>query len=245
MKTVAAFVLVALAGSAQAQDLVAAHADLSQGITSNLGQLTSLRDLGGFTPRAITAGDTYGAAILGQSIAGAAHLTAAGRTTTFAYDLAASLHGVLAVSGATVHMTEAQFVTGPNSLRVVVGAFTTDSSSLWINGLVIGGQPMTQGRFDVGAGAFINGLLWDNLPGAISSVSITNVVFADGLPLATSGALANGRTLPEMGSVVVWNGVVGSIVDETQMVFDITFVPAPGALALLGLGGLVAARRRR
>lgn len=245
MKTVAAFVLVALAGSAQAQSVVSANADLSQGITSNVGQLASLRDLGGFTPRGITGGDTYGAAIIGQSTAGAAFITNTGRITTFNYDLAASLHGVLAGSGATVHMSEAQFVTGPNSLRVIVGAFTTNSSSLWINGLTIGGQPMTQGRFDVGAGAFTNGLLWDNLPDVISSVSITNAVFADGVPLATSTVLANGRTLPEMGSAVVWNGVVGSVVDETQMIFDITFVPTPGALALVGMGGLVALRRRR
>lgn len=37
----------------------------------------------------------------------------------------------------------------------------------------------------------------------------------------------------------------GAGIDQSVFVDDVTFIPAPGALALLGLGGLTAARRRR
>jgi hypothetical protein len=240
--------LVTASGSAMAIDTSAANADLSNGIQTPIGDIASMREAlnGGYGARAITPGDTYGGILVGQSPAGAAFVTnAAGRVSTHAYDLAGTAHGTLIGSGATVGFSEAQLLLSPNTLRVIVQCFTTDSSNLWVNGINIGGQLMNQGRLDVGAGATINGLLWNNIPGAITSVSIFNAVFIDGGLVATSSALTNGRTLPESGSVVVWNGVVGSGVDESWMVFDISFVPAPGAMALVGMGGLLAARRRR
>lgn len=237
--------VMAAAGSAMAIDVAAANADLKNGIQF-ANDVASAR-LGTYGDRAITAGDTYGAAVLGQTTAVAAFMTAAGRVTTFTYDNLASAHGTLVGSGAVVGMTEITIPTGPNSVRIIVDAFTVDGTDLWQTGITAGtpALPITQGRFDVGAGAFTNGLLWDNLPGAISSVSIFNAVFIDGVQVAASAPLTNGRVLPQMGSLVVWNGVVGSGVDETAMVFDITFIPTPGAMALVGMGGLMAARRRR
>lgn len=189
--------------------------------------------------------DTYGSGLLGQSSGGAAFVTdPATRVTTFAYDLASSFHGTLVGSGATVNVGEMQTTLSPITYRIVVDVMTADSSNLWISGLTIGGQPMTQGRFDLGAGAFTNGILWDNNPSPIFNLVITNALFMDGILVATSGPLGNGRTLPEMGAVVVWNGVVGSGVDESQMIFDLT-VPAPGCVPLLGGVGLMALRRRR
>lgn len=236
-----AIALCVFAGAASAIDPVAISANLSDGILTPAGNL----NVGGYGTRDITALDTYGAGVIGQSITGAAFLTAAGRTTTFTFDGVSSVHGTLVGSGATVNVTEAAGFIAPNVYRAIVKVSTGDSTDLWISGLTIAGNPMTQGRLDVGAGAFTNGLLWDNLPGAVSSVSIFNALFIDGTLVASSIALANGRTLPEMGSVVVWNGVVGSGVDESWMVFDVTFVPAPSAAALLGMGALAAARRRR
>jgi len=236
---------VSLAAGAGADiNPVSPNANVSNGIVTPLSGLRSFR----WDPpqsSAISSGDTYGAALLGQSSAGAAFLTNTGRTTSFVYDLAASIHGTMAVSGATVTIGESQTTTGPFSQRIVIDMLTTDSSPLWLSGLTIGGQPMTQGRFDVGAGAFTDGLLWDNTPAPILSLVITNALFIDSTLIATSGALANGRTLPEMGSVVVWNGVVGSQVDESQMIFDVTYVPAPGSVGMLAAVGLMALRRRR
>ena len=245
---VSAMALAMVAGAAQAELVhVGANADLANGFVTSPAGMVSHRNLLN-TNAAIAAGDTYGAAIIGQTTTTAAFMTAtAGRVTSFTYDLSASVHGTLVGSGATVNMSETQTLIAPNVLRVVIAAFTADSSSLWVSGITAGtpAAPITQGRFDVGAGAFTNGLLWDDMPGTIASVSIVNAVFADGALLATSSALTNGRALPQMGTNVVWNGVVGSVVDETQMIFDITFIPAPGTAALAALGGLVATRRRR
>ena len=219
------------------------NGDFSRGIVTPLQGLRSFRDMQPGSSL-VTAGDTYGAALIGQSTAGAALITnASGRVTTFTYDLMASLHGTLAGSNATVNIGESELSLAPGTFRIIVDVMTADSSDLWINGLTIGGQPMTQGRVDVGAGAFTNGILWDNNP-AIASLTITNVLFIDGAAVATSSPLVNGRTLPEMGSVVVWNGVVGSGVDESQMIFDLV-IPAPGCAAMLGALGLVQLRRRR
>jgi len=238
------------AGSALAQDSAAdlaplpASGNLVDGILTNIPGLKSARVSNDFD-FLVTPGDTYDAALLGQSATQAAFLTNTGRDNNHPYDLAPSLHGTHASGGAVINFTEAETVTGVNSLRVSVAVLSADGSPLWPN-LNIGTNPMTQGRLDVGAGAFTNGLLWDNLPGPITGLSITNAVFADGALLATSGALTNGRTLPEMGSLVVWNGVVGSGVDESQMIFDITYqIPEPSSMALLGLAGLVGLARRR
>lgn len=235
---------IACAAGAQASLIEANLAD---------GLMTSAVGLTRFSPvdpntTAITPGDSYGAALIGQSTTGAAFITNTGRQTTFAYGSTAT-HGTLVGSGATVRIGSAQMLIAPNTLRVVVACFTTDNSNLWINGLAIAAQPMIQGRFDVGSGAFTNGLLWDNLPGAITSVSIFSALWSPAnnfaSPLATSTALPNGRTLPEMGSLVVWNGVVNSGVSEIDMIFDITFIPTPGTASLAAVGALFAARRRR
>lgn len=226
------------------------EANVADGLMTNPGNLARFNEL---DPSlfAITGGDTFAAAVLGQSSAGAGHVTNAGRVTTFTYGTTTTA-GTLVGSGATVRIGTAQALIAPNVLRVVVAAFTTNNTNLWLNGITIGAQPMTQGRFDVGSNSLgSNGLLWDNLPGAISSVSIFSALWSPSnsfaSPLATSTALTNARTLPEMGSLVVWNGVVGnsSVISEIDMVFDITFVPTPGTASLLAFGGLLAARRRR
>jgi|GEM_PF-6761070 hypothetical protein len=236
---------VVLAGVAHAQlERVEATANLADGHLSPLAGIASLRN-GGYSTRGITPGDTYDAAIIGQTATAAAFLTSAGRVTTFEFDSLSTLHGTLVGSNAEVAIGEAFIQVNPTTYLAVVAAYTTDSSPLWLNGISVGGNPIIQGRFDVGAGAFTNGILWDNLPGEISDVTIVSAVYADGTLLATSSALPNGHTLPEMGALVVWNGIVGSPVDEIHMIFEITVVPAPASLALLGIGGMVATRRRR
>jgi hypothetical protein len=225
-------------------DRITIHSDLADGIRTNLEGLRSFRD-GDVTTRLVTVGDTFNAALLGQSASFAGFVTnSAGRVTTFTWDLLGTAHGTLVGTNATVNEVESQTPTGVNTFRVRVGLLTGDSSSLWINGLTFNGEPMTQGRVDVGAAAFTNGLLWDNLPGPVQSITVTNALFADGVLQATSSSLGNLQTLPVMGSAVIWNGVVGSPIDETQMVFDIT-VPEPASLGLLGLAGLMLGRRRR
>jgi len=220
------------------------NADLADGIRTNLQDLRSFRD-GTTSTKLVTVGDTFDAALLGQSSSNAGFVTnSTGRVTTFTWDLLGTAHGTLVGSNAIVNEAESQVPTGVNTFRVRVGFLTADSSPLWLNGITIGGNPMIQGRVDVGAGAFTNGLLWDNLPGPVQSINVTNALFADGVLQATSGPLGNLRTLPAMGSAIVWNGVVGTTVDETQMIFDIT-VPEPASLSLLGIVAMALGRRRR
>ncbi|MFO0861089.1 MAG: hypothetical protein U0570_11065 [Phycisphaerales bacterium] len=246
-----ALALSALAGVANASMV---EANLGDGLVTSASGLQALSQ-SAFGDRGITAGDTYRAALLGQSAASAGFITnTAGRVTTFTYGNGTiTTHGTLAGSNATVNIQSVQAMIAPNTMRVVVACYTTNNTNLWLSGITIGGSAMTQGRFDVGSNSLTptNGLLWDNLPGAVSSVSIFSALWSPSnsfaSPLATSAALTNQRTLPEMGSAVIWNGVVGfsGVISEIDMIFDITFVPTPGTASLLALGGLVATRRRR
>jgi len=251
MKTMAlsALALMAIAGAANASIVEANFGD---------GQVTNasgLYRIGGMpADRAITPGDTYAAALLGQSSSSAGFVTNAGRTTTFTFNNN-NLHGTLVGSGATVNIQSADLGDiAPGVRRIVVACFTTNNTNLWLSGITIGGNPMIQGRFDVGSTALGgNGLLWNGLPGAATSVSIFSALWspsnAFAAPVATSGAIPNQATggLPNMGSAIVWNGVVGNsaVISEVDMIFDITYVPTPGTASLLALGGLVATRRRR
>lgn len=244
-----ALALTAIAGVANAAIV---EANVNDGWVTNAAGLFRI----GGTPsdRDITPGDTYSAALLGQSSSSAGFVTNTGRTTSFVFNNN-NVHGTLVGSGATVRIQSADLGDiAPGVRRVVVACFTTDNSNLWLNGINIGANPMIQGRFDVGSTALGgNGLLWNGLPGAATSVSIFSALWSPSngfaSPLATSSALANQATggLPNMGSAVVWNGVVGftGVISEIDMVFDITYVPTPGTASLLALGGLVAARRRR
>ncbi len=196
------------------------------------------------------AGDTYNAALLGQTTTQAAFLTAAGRVTTFtAPNLAGSFHGTMvgrATATARIFSADVGFI-APGIYRTVVGVFTSDGLDIGVSGLNIGGNPVTQTRFDVGTGTIGgNALTWDNLPGPITGSSIFSVVLADGAALATSSALTDLDADPlDFASNVVWNGVVGSVVDEIWMVYDFNVVPTPGTAAIVGLAGLCAAKRRR
>lgn len=247
IKAFGALALAAIAGSANASIVTA---NVSDGL---LTSAAGLQRVGGLGDRYITPGDTYNAALLGQSPAGAAYVTAtAGRVTTFTFGNN-NFHGTLLGSNATVNMQSADLGDiAPGVRRIVVACYTTNNTNLWVSGITIGGQAMNQGRFDVGSAAIGgNGLLWDGLPGAATSVSIFSALWSPSngfaSPIATSSPLTNLQVLPSMASNVVWNGVVGftGIVSEIDMIFDITYVPAPGAASVLALGGLVAARRRR
>ncbi|MBX3379346.1 MAG: hypothetical protein KF805_04575 [Phycisphaeraceae bacterium] len=243
-----ALALAAIAGAANASIV---EANLSDGLMTSAAGLLRV---GAFADRNITPGDTYNAALLGQSPAGAAFVTnAAGRVTTFTFGNN-NAHGTLVGSGATVNMQSidlGDIAVGVR--RIVVACYTTNSSNLWLSGITIGGQAMNQGRFDVGTAAIGgNGLLWDGIPGVATGVSIFSALWSPSngfaAPVATSGALTNAQVLPNMGSAVVWNGVVGntSIISEVDIIFDITYqVPAPGVTSVLAFAGLVAARRRR
>jgi hypothetical protein len=245
----AAAILVAASGASAGF----IEANVTDGCVTSPTGLTRVGAGAGFGQRDINAA-TYGTALLGQSSAGAAYVTnVAGRNTLFTYgNGTVGVHGTLLGSNSQVNVQSVQGVVyGPNTLRVVVACYTIDNTNLWLSGLTIGGKAMTQGRLDVGGGAALPALTWDNAPGPISSVSIFSALWSPSngfaSPLATSTALTNAATLPSMGAGVVWTGVVGysGIISEIDMIFDITFTPAPGAVSAFAMAGVFAARRRR
>lgn len=244
-----ALALTAIAGAANAAIV---EANINDGWLTNAA---GLQRIGGMpSDRYITPGDTYSAALLGQTAVPSAGFVTntAGRVTSFTFGNN-NAHGTLVGSGATVNIQSADLGDiAPGVRRIVVACFTTNSSNLWLSGITIGGSAMTQGRFDVGSTALGgNGLAWNNLPGAATSVSIFSALWSPSngfaSPIATSSALTNQGSLTNFGSAVVWNGVVGfsGVVSEVDIIFDVTYVPAPGAASLLAFAGLAATRRRR
>jgi hypothetical protein len=272
MQRVTAVVVILVgAGAALAQvgAQLPATGSITGGIVTPLNELAATRAAfggggGGIADLGLTAGETYQASVRGQTVAAAYTATfPTGRVTSFAFDGAGSYHGeVFASFGDTVEIGETALRLTDNTVRFVVRALLLEtgdptaapSSDLWTP-INAGGNPSIQGRFDVGAGAWTDGLLWSNVLGGIENVSIFSAVFNDGSLLATSQLIANSRTFPEMGAVAVWDGArivdadgnsSGSGVDEVWMVYDVTYViPTPGAAAVLGLGAIVAGRRRR
>ncbi|MBN8596293.1 MAG: hypothetical protein J0L78_01335 [Planctomycetes bacterium] len=242
-----AIALASIAGAANAS-----IANLGDGLLTNAAGLTRI---GGMpSDRYVTPGDTYSAALLGQTTVApaAGFMTAAGRTTSFTFGNN-NLHGTLVGNSATVNIQSMDLGDiAPGVRRIVVACFTNNTTNLWVNGITVGGNPVTQGRFDVGSTALGgNGLAWNNLPGAATSVSIFSALWspsnAFAAPIATSAALTNQGSLTNFGSLVVWNGVVGfsGVISEVDLIFDITYIPTPGTASLLAVGGLIASRRRR
>lgn len=213
-------------------------------VTDSMG-VFSLRNLDESAARVVP-NDVYGAALIGQTVSAAAFLTVSPRTTVFTFDGTGEVHGNLVGSGATVRVAEAQFDLDPTTVRVVVSLFTEDSSALFLTGLSISGNPIIQGRMDVGAGGGATGgpLLGDESLQFIQSVTIRSALFEDGNLVALSSPLLNSSTLPNMSSIVVWNGVVGTDIDEIAMLFDVTYIPEPATLGLLAPVVALMGRRR-
>ncbi len=78
-------------------------------------------------------------------------------------------------------------------------------------------------------------------------VSEFNSIFENGW-LNTGSAFEGGddaQVTLNINTVFAGGGLAGAALEQETLFFKVTVVPAPGAAALLGLGGLVALRRRR
>lgn len=137
-----------------------------------------------------------------------------------------------------------QRIPGTNVYDGFVSIFSADSSDLIPGGLNFGSGAITTLLFDVGtAGVGSPDPLSVSGP-AIQLLALDWALAVDGgLIFATGSANAFGGN--DLGISEGIGGASGLGIDEQIMFFTYRQIPTPGAAALLGLGGLVAARRRR
>jgi hypothetical protein len=147
-------------------------------------------------------------------------------------------HGDVAIAGGAPDLTDVRFLSIGDIALNAAGTIAF-SSTLTGNGVSVG--------LGNGSGLFA----FDSVLGQISLVARTGDLFE-----VAPGDL---RTIATIGGIITSggeNGRVRSLSDSNQLVFELDFtngtsgvfaayVPAPGAVGVLALGGLMAARRRR
>lgn len=140
--------------------------------------------------------------------------------TTFSYDS----DDFLGTFGGAIEHTGSVFF---NDGTVEVGNFT-----IGFDGARVGGD---RSGFFVESTTGISAILFDVAdPGTLDAGAFSLTIGAD---LLVSSEFAGFLQANQLASVDLTGAVVGSALVQA--------VPAPGAMALLGLGGLAAARRRR
>lgn len=123
-------------------------------------------------------------------------------------------------------------------------------ADLWPSGFASGTNPLSSGGFGIGL----------NLPaslGGLDQLDIApfNNVLAGNVVIVTDGVAGAPVNLPLtfFGGGTNWNGTFGvsfgngatGTAVQSDLTLNILVVPAPSALALLGLGGVIVGRRRR
>lgn len=127
------------------------------------------------------------------------------------------------------------------------------AADLWPSGFSNAGNQASQGAFAFGL-AGMPASLGGTVPINTAPLNFVNrmsiQLITDGVlgaeSLVPASAYGNGPTQPWNGSITRFfpNAAVGPAV-TSDIIVRITLVPTPGAAAVLGMGGLLAARRRR
>ena len=161
------------------------------------------------------------------------------------------------LSGDRFNPTSVTLQSGVNSVRMdVVNSdqpggdrdyFTFNvGAGQWIDSIVIAESSVGPGGFD--SAGFV-GLAFDDIfdfdPDMFTGPGLVGFVITEPSTVGTDqlGALSAGQSTLGPGDYSFWVQQTGQ--DLTTIQLDINLVPTPGSFAVLGLGGLVAARRRR
>jgi MYXO-CTERM domain-containing protein len=133
------------------------------------------------------------------------------------------------------------------------------ASLKFVGGVTTVGGGMTFNFYDSGAtlystaslalpsaGDFIWTITFGPGNGSTSTFAVPTNGFMEIIVAAgTTGRWFFTPTAPTVGGNNIAVGTGGTLAPQRYSAFELSAVPAPGALALLGLGGLVATRRRR
>lgn len=159
--------------------------------------------------------------------------------------------------GSTGHVYTRVQDLGGGHLFIQANYFSTDASGnveIWVptGATSSNGVPFTSWRFDVGTlGAGTDEI--DFGADTIVSINATGQTVFDNtgasvgtFALSVDNAVIGGSSVSGVGVVGLGGGDIGGFnVGEYALFWDVTITPAPSSIALLGLGGLVATRRRR
>jgi uncharacterized membrane protein len=182
-------------------------------------------------------GNNSQGAFLWREIGGVSSLgTLAGGSYSQAYGISADGGTIVGVSNSSVSTFAFRWTaaTGMQSLGIMAGGITSSATAISADGRVIVGFGDI-GRNDGSAGAFIH----HDLTGM---VSLQDYLAGIGVDMTGWSQLLRANAVSADGRFVVGNGIFNG--QERAFIADIGVIPAPGALALLGLAGFARSRRR-
>jgi probable HAF family extracellular repeat protein len=122
--------------------------------------------------------------------------------------------------------------TGMQSLGLMAGGSFSSATAISADGQVVVGFG---GLRDGSASAFVHRDL-------LGMVSLSEYLVGRGVDLSGWTSLTRANAVSADGRFVVGNGIFNG--QERAFIADLGVIPAPGALALLGLAGLARSRRR-
>jgi len=192
-------------------------------------------------------GDAFSSAVLGENTSSAFFLD--DFPDDFVFDGAAEDGGIhLIPPSPGTSVIEFVTQTGPNQFLYQVNAFTNDGSD-WLPANVDPGDGdfLTTLRMDVGDVAVAGTLPGDDPIDDARIAEVTAAVFGlvQGTDITAFEMFADTSTPGSLSGVGLVGNAAGQGVTEMFMAWQVSFVPAPGPLALVGLSGLIAIRRRR
>jgi hypothetical protein len=251
MKIVSALVLASLAGTAVAQQVSPA--------TGSMMNVPSAMGSNGFNTRSVPLVSFN--VFTGLATGGGGLVLLESSTTPVRDDVVTlgnaneAINDYLAVAGSVqrfVTSTVTDNFDGTFTVSITVSGRNAAGApaDLWPSGLSSGTNALTGGGFAIGLSlpAALGGLDQLNIAPFNNVLSGNVVVVSDGV----AGA-PNNLPLTFFGGGTNWNGTVGvafpnaatGTAVQSDITLNILVVPAPSALALLGLSGVVVARRRR
>jgi len=150
-------------------------------------------------------------------------------------------------AGNNILISSTQTILPNGNQQIVFSVFTETGAAFVPAGATIGGATINAIQFDIGT---------PNAPADpvdfVSPITVVSATFSIFTTAATSfGPFASTATTPGGNSLTLRSGVsagtdiTGFGVNRMDVTVEVTKIPAPASLALLGLGGLVATRRRR